>query len=184
MQNNKVNPWKKLSSKMVYENPWFSVREDQVEKPGNRTGVYGVVETHPSVFIVAINDQEEVYLVGLFRYPVSQYSLEIPAGSSDGEDLLEAAKRELLEEAGLKANRWERIGSFIPLNGIANEISNIFMARDLEETGSELDPNEGIMEVRKVPFERVFDLVKSGEISDGQTISALTLAKIHLGKWS
>jgi 8-oxo-dGTP pyrophosphatase MutT (NUDIX family) len=176
------NPWKKLSSKVVYQNQWFSVREDEVDKPGNRHGIYGVVETPQSVFAVALNEKDEVYLVGLFRYPVDKYGLEIPAGSSDNQDLLEAAKRELLEETGIKAKSWERIGVFTPLNGIVNEVSNIFLATDLEETGSEPDQNEGIMEVRRVPFEKVFDLVKSGEISDGQTIAALTLAKIHLNK--
>jgi len=174
------NPWKKLSSKVVYKNDWFSVREDQVEKPGERQGIYGVVDTPPSVFIVAINEKDEVYLVGMFRYPASDYGLEIPAGSSDNQDLLEAARRELLEETGVKAKSWEKIGSFNPLKGIFSETSYVFLARELEETGSIPDVNEGIMEVRKIPFTKVFDLIKSGEISDGQTISALTLAKIYL----
>jgi 8-oxo-dGDP phosphatase len=178
----KRNPWKQLSSKIVYKNDWFSVREDQVEKPGNRTGVYGVLQTAPSVFIVALTDDNEVYLTGLYRYPTGKYGLEVPAGGSDYEDLLEAAKRELLEEVGLKAKEWEKIGQFTPLNGIANEVSHVFLARDLEETGTEIDPNEGIIEIRKVAFEKVFDLVESGEISDGQSISALTFAKLYLDK--
>ncbi len=178
----KINPWKTISSKIAYENPWFKVREDQTEKPGNRTGVYGVVLTAPTVFTVALNENDEVYLIGMFRYPTGEYGLELPAGGSDNQDLLEAAKRELLEETGVKAKDWEKVGQFTPWNGISDEISHVFVARNLEETGSEIDPNEGILEVRKVPFEKVFDLVKSGEINDGQTIAALTLAKIHLGK--
>lgn len=176
------NPWKKLSSKLVYKNDWFSVREDQVEKPGNRTGIYGVLDTNPSVFIVALNENNEVYLEGLFRYPTEKYGLEVPAGGSDKQDLLEAAKRELLEETGLEAGSWKEIGKFSPLNGIASEVSHVFLARDLEETGRELDPNEGIIEIKKVAFEKVFDLVESGEISDGQSISALTFAKLYLEK--
>lgn len=180
MQNKKINPWKKISSKVVYKNDWFSVREDQVEKPGNRKGIYGVVETPPSVFIVAINDQNEVYLTGLFRYPTGKYGLEVPAGGSEDQDLLLAAKRELLEEVGLKADNWEKVGEFTPWNGISSEVSHVFLATGIEETGSELDPNEGILEIRKIPFAKAFDLVKSGEISDGQTIAALTLARIYL----
>lgn len=176
----KDNPWKKLSSRIAYENPWFRVREDQVEKPGDRKGVYGVVETPPSVFIVAINSEQEVYLTGLFRYPTGKYGLELPAGSSDNQDLLEAAKRELLEETGLKAANWIKLGSFNPWNGISSESSHVFLASELEETGSKLDPDEGILEIRKVALSNVFDLVKSGEISDGQTIAALTLAKLYL----
>lgn len=174
------NPWKKLSSKVVYKNDWFSVREDQVEKPGDRTGIYGVLDTPPSVFIVALNAKDEVYLTGLFRYPTGKYGLEIPAGSSDNQDLLEAAKRELLEETGLKAKTWEKVGQFTPLNGIASETSHVFLARDLEETGSQLDVNEGIMELKKVPFDQVFELIKSEEINDGQSIAALSLAEHYL----
>lgn len=175
------NPWKKISSKIVYENPWFKVREDQVEKPGNRTGVYGVVETPPSVFIIALTENNEIYLTGLFRYPTGKYGLEVPAGGSDNEDLLEAAQRELLEEVGLKAKTWKKAGQFTPWNGISSEVSHVFIAQDLEETGTQIDPNEGILEIKKVDFTKVFDLIKSGEISDGQTISALVLAGIHLG---
>lgn len=177
-----VNPWKKVSTKIVYENPWFRVREDQVEKPGNRIGVYGVVETPPSVFIVALNEREEVYLIGLFRYPTGKYGLEIPAGNSENEEPLLAAKKELLEETGLEANEWVELGKFHPWNGISAELSYVFLARNLKETGKDLDPNEGILEVRKIAFAEVFNMIKSGEINDGQSISALTLAKIYLKK--
>jgi 8-oxo-dGTP pyrophosphatase MutT (NUDIX family) len=176
------NPWKKISSKIVYKNAWFQVREDTVEKPGDRKGIYGVVDTPPSVFIVALTEDNEVYLTGLYRYPTGKYGLEIPAGGSDDEDLLEAAKRELLEEVGLKAESWVKVGQFTPWNGISSEVSHVFLAKDLKETGGELDPYEGIIEIKKVGFTKIFDLIKSGEISDGQTITALTLAKLYLEK--
>lgn len=175
------NPWKKLKSKVVYKNPWFSVREDEVKKPGNRQGIYGVVQTPPTVFTVALDSKKRIYLVGLFRYPTGKYGMELPAGGSDNQDLLEAAKRELLEETGVKAKTWIKVGQFTPWNGISDEISHVYLARGLEETGSQIDPDEGIMEIKKVAFEKVFDLVKSGEISDGQTISALVLTGIYLG---
>lgn len=176
------NPWKKLTSKIVYKNPWFRVREDQVEKPGDRKGIYGLVESSPAVLVVPVNDQNEVYLIGLFRYPTNKYSIEIPAGSSDGEDLLMAAKRELLEEAGLIAKDWLKIGKTTPYDGISAEVDHVYLARSLTKTNQPLDANEGIKEIRKVPFDKVFDLIKSGEISSGQTITALTLAKLYLEK--
>lgn len=178
MQKN--NPWKKLSSRIVYENPWFKVREDQVEKPGNRQGIYGVVDTPPSVFIIALNEKNEIYLTGLYRYPTGKYGLELPAGNSDNEDLLHAAKRELKEEVGLEAQNWKKVGEFTPWNGISSEVSHVFIATILKETGNKIDPEEGILEIKKYAFANVFDLIKSGEIRDGQTISALTLAKLYL----
>lgn len=178
----KKNPWKTLSSKIVYENPWFRVREDQALKPGNRKGIYGIVQTQPSVFTIALDSNDEIYLIGMYRYPTGKYALELPAGGSEKQDLLEAAKRELLEETGVEAKEWIKVGEFTPWNGISDEVSHVYIAKNLRETGSPVDEDEGILEVRKVPFENVFDLIESGEISDGQTISALTLAKIHLDK--
>lgn len=178
----KINPWKKISSKVVYKNDWFQLREDQVEKPGNRSGIYGYIDIYPAVSIVALNEKDEVYLIGQFRYPTGGYSVEVPTGGSDGEELLVAAKRELKEETGLEAKEWIQVGEFRPYDGISNEIDYVFLARNLTETNSEPDPKEGILEVRKVPFTKVFDLIESGEIHSGQTISALTLAKLYLDK--
>lgn len=182
MQSKKLNPWKRISSKIVYENPWFKIREDQVEKPGNRTGIYGLVEIPPSVLIVPINEQNETYLIGLYRYPTNKYSIEIPAGNTEGQEPLEAAKRELLEETGLVAGDWKKIGEVTPYDGISVEVDHVYLATNLEQTGQPLDQKEGILEVRRIPFEKAFDLIKSGEISNGQTITALSLAKIYLEK--
>lgn len=169
-----------MSSKIIYKNQWFSVREDEVEKPGNRTGTYGLVEITPSVLVVPINDLGETYLIGLFRYPTNKYSIEIPAGNTDGQEPLEAAKRELLEETGLTARKWQKIGEVTPYDGISTEIDHVYLARDLQQTNQQLDKDEGIMEITRVPFEKVFDLIKSGKISNGQTIIALSLAKAYL----
>jgi len=91
-----IGNWKKLSSKVIHENPYYSVREDDVIKPDGSKGTYNVVVTKGAVFIVALDDERNVYLERLHRYTNNNQSIEIPAGGTDGEDHLTAAKRELL----------------------------------------------------------------------------------------
>ena len=107
MQKNildQINPWKKISSQKIYQNQWFSLREDQVISPGGEKSIYGVVETSPAIAIVPLTSKLETYLVGQYRYPLNTYSWEVPEGGADpDESNLEAAKRELIEETGLRA---------------------------------------------------------------------------------
>ena len=91
------SPWKTLASRLVYENAWVRLREDRIERGDGRQGIYGVVEIRPSVGVLAVNDRDELLLVGQWRYPHAKYSWEIPRGGShDGEtDMQLTAAREL-----------------------------------------------------------------------------------------
>ena len=110
MQNK--NPWKMLSSKIIYKNKWICLREDQVITPYGTKGIYGFIETHPAIGIVPLNENIATYLVGQYRYTLNTYSWEIPEGGGHpGESHLETAKRELSEETGLKANKWKYLDS-------------------------------------------------------------------------
>src|SRR5579885_3622475 len=140
------NPWKALASRIAYENPWIRVREDEVIRPDGGAGIYGVVEIRPSVGIVALNDQDEIVLVGQWRYAPNHYSVEIPRGGSHpGEtDMLAVAKRELAEEAGLLANDWQLLGAVDVCNGVADDVQTLFLATQLSRTEMKLDPEEDI----------------------------------------
>src|SRR5918912_1237343 len=107
----KTNPWLTLHSKQVYDNAWISVREDAVIRPDGERGIYGVVHfKNIAIGILAIEDGF-TYLVGQYRYPLEQYSWEIPEGGcAEDEDPLRAAQRELEEETGLRAGVWEKLG--------------------------------------------------------------------------
>lgn len=168
------NPWKTLSSQIVYSNSWIQVREDQVVRPDGKPGVYGVVQTRIATGVVALTPEEEIYLVGQYRYPMECYSWEIVEGGSDpGEAPLSAAKRELLEEAGLKAETWEQLGPEFHLSNChSNERAFIYLARNLSQFSPCPDGCEEL-QIRKLPLTEVFGMADSGEIKDALTLIAL-----------
>jgi 8-oxo-dGTP pyrophosphatase MutT (NUDIX family) len=173
-------------TRVVYENPWIRVREDAVTRPDGGDGIFGVVEVQrPAVFVVALTDDDEIVLVTLDRHTVGT-SVEVPAGGTDGEDPLVAARRELAEETGLVAGTWQQVGTMNALNGICRAPEVVFLATGLEPASATDDAaarhEEGIREVRRVPVAEVLGLVSDGTITDGETVAALMFALVALGR--
>lgn len=177
--------WSTTSTETVYENRWISVREDQVVGPAG-PGIYGVVELRqPAVFVVALDDDDRVCLVTVDRYTVGR-SVEVPAGGTDGEEPLVAAQRELFEEAGVRADEWTLVGRIDALNGVTKAPEFVFLARGLTVDGdaSSSQREEGIDAVEWVDFAEVLARIGRGEITDGETVAAMALAGIRLGRFA
>ncbi|CCH80476.1 NTP pyrophosphohydrolase (modular protein) [Nostocoides japonicum T1-X7] len=145
-------PWPVTSSRVAYENRWIRVIEDRVLTPDGRPGLFGVIEVRqPAVFVVALTDAEEVLLVEIDRHTVGP-SWEVPAGGTDGEEPLVAARRELLEETGFVASSWTPIGRMEALNGVSRAPEIVFLATGLRRSAgdSTAEPHEVGDDVRAV----------------------------------
>jgi 8-oxo-dGTP pyrophosphatase MutT (NUDIX family) len=150
----------------VYENLWISVREDRVVRPDGGPGIYGVVHYKNVAVGVLPVEGDHTYLVGQYRYPLDQYSWEIPEGGCpEGENPLQAARRELKEETGFEAGSWRMLGEAYLSNSVADEYAVWFLATDL--TPGEPQPVDGeVLEVRRVPIREALAMALDGRITD------------------
>jgi len=159
---------------VAYENAWITVYHDDVTRPDGHPGVYGVVHyANLAVGVVAIDEHDRVALVGQHRYPFDEHSWEIPEGGSPhGEDPLEGARRELLEETGLSARSWRQIGRYQLSNSVSDEAAVTYLATDLEQGQARPDGTE-LLTVRWMPFDEVVAMVESGQITDALSVLPL-----------
>lgn len=167
--------WVTNSSEIVHENNWFKVKKDDVTRPTGEPSEYFVVMSQPAVFIIPQDELGNIYLIGQTRYTIGEYSMEIPAGNSEGKDALEAAKRELQEETGFIAENWEKLGEFYSANGLLSEKAHVYLATDLKQTGQDEQAEEGIDRLYKFSLDELLEKIGNGEIQDGQTMSSLLL---------
>jgi 8-oxo-dGTP pyrophosphatase MutT (NUDIX family) len=176
-----TNPWKTLSSSPIYGNQWFAVREDRVVRPDGQLGTYSVVSaSRLATGIVPLWHDGTVTLVGQHRYPLDEYSWEIPEGGGDlSAQPLEIAKRELTEEAGIEAATWTYLGRVHTSNCFTDELCHLFLARDLTQGMARPDPDE-IIDTRRVPFEEAVSMTYDGRITDAITIAGIFRASMHL----
>lgn len=178
----RVGPWTRLSTRAIYRNPWIHLREDAVTRPDGKPGIYGVVEfTHWATGIVAVDSEDRVVLVGQHRYPLDYYSWEIPEGGCDkrSDTPLEAAQRELREETGLAAARWDGLGCMALSNSVTDEVAFLFLARDLTPGPAAPEPTE-VLQVRWMPLKEACRQVLEGEITESISVAALPRARHFL----
>lgn len=183
------NPWQILESKKIYENAWIRVQEDQVINPSGGRGIYGTVSfKNKALGIVPIDENGFTWLVGQYRYPLNEYSWEIPMGggkivenSQDIEtQLLEAAQRELLEETGLVAQKWTKIARIHTSNSVTDEEGFVFLAQELSQTNSSPEETEEL-EVTKIHLSQALQMVMDDKITDAISMIGIMKAAKMLG---
>jgi 8-oxo-dGTP pyrophosphatase MutT (NUDIX family) len=173
------NPWRTLASENVYDNAWIRVREDKVVRPDGERGIYGVVHFKNTAIGILAIEGNFIYLVGQYRYPLEQYSWEIPEGGcTEGEDLLQAAQRELAEETGLRAEKWEMLGEAHLSNSVSDERAVWFLATKLTQEESQPEGTEQLI-VRRILFSEALGMALAGQITD-----ALSLLAIMSYRWT
>lgn len=175
---NKSRHWKKLKSRLVYQNPWIKVKEDTVILPDGGKGIYGYIEKDTGAFIIALDKDNSIYMVRQYRYPIKKTILDLPGGVTGDENILKHAKKELNEETGIKAKTWEKLGSFYVGPGHETTFIYVYLATDLDTSKLAVAFQEGdetILEVVKIRVPDLKEMIRNNQIECGISIAALNL---------
>ncbi len=178
-----INPWKTIKSEVKYDNPWIKITEHQTVNADGGDGIYGVVHyKNIAIGIIPLDEDNNTWLVGQYRYPLQQYSWEIcEGGGLHNVDILDSARRELLEELGIKAKHWTNIMNMHLSNSVSDEKGVIYVAKELSYYNPE--PEEGeVLQIKKLPFAEVYQMVMDGEITDSLTVAGILKTKLLIDK--
>ncbi|SMG08706.1 8-oxo-dGTP pyrophosphatase MutT, NUDIX family [Marivirga sericea] len=176
-----INPWKLINSNIQYNNQWIRVEEHDVINPSGGKGIYGKVHfKNIAVGVIPIDDDGNTWLVGQYRYPLDEYSWEIPEGGCPlGEKELDAAKRELKEETGLTAQHWEELLRIHTSNSVSDERGVVFIAKELYQGKTQFEETEDL-KIKKLPLKEAIQMVMDGSITDSISMAALLKLKVLL----
>lgn len=179
--NEHHNPWQIINEQEAYNNDWITVIHYNVINPSGGKGIYGKVHMkNIAIGIIPLDEEMNTYLVGQYRFPLKEYSWEIPEGGAPlDDDPLASARRELLEETGLKAKSWNKIAGMTLSNSVTDERCIIYLARDLSQHTSMPEETEQLT-IKKLPFDEVYQMVQNGLITDAVTVAAILKTKLIL----
>jgi ADP-ribose pyrophosphatase len=168
-----VSAWETLDRRFLWQSRWYNLRQDRVRTQTGHEFTYTLVDHPGAVWVVPVTAEGQVVLIRSYRYTVSDWCYEVPAGGlSPGLTPEEAARRELLEEIGGTASDLRYIGQFYTSNGISNEVAYVYLATDVELGAAHREPTE-LMDLRLVPAGKAVRMAREGEISDGPSALAL-----------
>lgn len=161
----KHGPWTIQETNQKYQNSFIDVREDQVLQPDGQPGIYGTVTMKPGVAILPIDSDHTVYLTRQFRYALGKESIEVVCGAlEEDEPPFEAARREIQEELGIKAEEWNDLGFFHMDTSIVHCPVYLFLAKQLTFTQTNQDGTETIEKLR-IPLNEAIQMVMDSQIT-------------------
>lgn len=170
-----------MSSKVVYQNPWLSLREDQIEHADGSPGLYSVIDKSDFALVIPM-ENDGFHLVEQYRYPVQRRSWEFPAGSFPrgvGGTPEELAAAELAEETGFTAGLLEKLGDLHCANGLTGESAHVFLATDLRHGKPNREQTEQDMNQEWFPRAEVERMIRDGVITDGPSLAAYLLLTLR-----
>lgn len=166
--------WRTLERNYLFRNRWCAFRVDEVELPDGANIQYGILESGGFAAVLPVTEDGDVVLVRQWRQPLGDFTLELPSGGVDGgEEPWKAAERELLEEAGYKAEGLEHLVSVHTSTGRSTELCHLFRCRAVRDTGGPRPEPTEFIEVVELPFEEAVKYVFGGRITDSVTVMSL-----------
>lgn len=173
-------PWEVTESNVKYQDPWIRVVRDEVRRPDGKQGSYCVAHLKAGVCVIAVDQQQNVYLTQEFHYGVDRVTIEAVSGGRDGDEApLATAKRELAEELGIEAATWYDLGCTDPFTANVVSPTQLYLAMDLKLGDSRPEGTEQI-ELVKLPWAEVKKMVFDGIISHSPSGLCFLKADAHL----
>lgn len=182
VKKGKFKAWQTISRKVLYKHPAHSYFLDQIYLPDGRKHAYVHAKLIPGVLIVALNSKKEVCLISQYRYVHKRKLLELPGGGVETKQgTLFHAKKELLEETGLVAKKWSKLGLCHSMPSHTNSVIHIYLAEGVKRQGRGSDMFiEGISRMRFVPLKKAVSMVLSGKITHATTVVGILLAALKM----
>lgn len=171
-------PWRILNSREVYRDPWLALRRDEVVRPDGNPGTYSVVNLKPGVCVLALEENDDVYLTEEFHYAVGRVTVEAVSGGVEPGELPDAtARRELKEEIGIDAEEWTDFGPLDPFTGSVCSPTRLYLARRLVHGAVAMEGTETIRKVR-MPLNDAVRMAMTGDITHAPTVAVLLKTRL------